>query len=936
MAAAPSSSRRNLLHVGRCSCETGRQRHHVLPTTRIPFEIPADAPQSAPAVAVAVPVAGAGAGATAAAVGGTGAAAAVNASGDGGGDVNEGAGDGSEDFIHGGDGSGLHGTPDIFNVLLDAYAQPTTQTTNEPSANDAVIDVIDNALTASTPDDEDQAGGDIGNGANANANANASTVGNEVDLLGLFAPPADIFQMLPLLNPGVPVGNVDWQVFDDDDDGSDLGDDASIVDTDSEAPDAASEPDEHAPPRIASWRLNLTALSQIYNFYVTAYRDQIHISRPRSCVTNRLPPAADLVLKPGPSAEGITTGGAVEDLFPHQVNHLIIGDLGTEEILVMAYDDGDVLAYYTRHIEETLIARAARRNGAGRTPQPFFHENVGKSAWGLAIHSQSRLIAVGNNLRKVDVFAFALAGQSCASFTSNLAEEPPGLFRRLHWDSLRTINMNVGFLAHLVDPADPDTYRYLAAVEASLARRDANWHLTFDTGHAGHNIPNVTFSNTARGDANKVVAVDVRGNVWLMDLWSVDSGPYTKIESIRKRRSSMTAPAFFQDDVRPRGWGVLVLPESSFMPTERTFPDLLGIKESEAKYAYNDRIGRWIDISAGAQHIAGSSGQHPWHRKGEHHRYVFNPHDRGDRAYPRPWFDFQGPGGQGWPTSALSPGSGGARGLSSPRSRGSPSSVQRGKHDSPRGRDYTPSVSPSSRRTPTKQNQQYHHSAAHAHKPRPILPDGSSILRTYELDIELRSSDDGGVGIMFEDAIRQTRPAGSFVPSMRVSHERLSSLIHVPELSLVVAASMCGRVALITLTRPVSKSAIPIPTSSSSVVSSPMTPRRTSSSYAQSGGGGDHGGDIPFARGMKIERILPTTEDEDRRLRPMCPLLGVATSPVPSDDVRASAATAAAGGRDARAGLRPRRYRLMLQYYDLRILSYEISRGDAADGLLVV
>ena len=40
----------------------------------------------------------------------------------------------------------------------------------------------------------------------------------------------------------------------------------------------------------------------------------------------------------------------------------------------------------------------------------LFHENVGSSAWGLAIHSQSRLIAVSSNLKQVSVFAFGVTG----------------------------------------------------------------------------------------------------------------------------------------------------------------------------------------------------------------------------------------------------------------------------------------------------------------------------------------------------------------------------------------------------------------------------------------------------------------------------------------------------------------------------------------------
>jgi hypothetical protein len=39
----------------------------------------------------------------------------------------------------------------------------------------------------------------------------------------------------------------------------------------------------------------------------------------------------------------------------------------------------------------------------------FFIENVGDSAWGLAIHQQSRLIAASSNKHEVQIFAPALA-----------------------------------------------------------------------------------------------------------------------------------------------------------------------------------------------------------------------------------------------------------------------------------------------------------------------------------------------------------------------------------------------------------------------------------------------------------------------------------------------------------------------------------------------
>jgi hypothetical protein len=68
----------------------------------------------------------------------------------------------------------------------------------------------------------------------------------------------------------------------------------------------------------------------------------------------------------------------------HNVNHIIVGNLGVLEIVLMACDDGDVIAYYTHTIQ------AAIKSPGNQPIRPFFHENVGISAWGLAVHSKSR------------------------------------------------------------------------------------------------------------------------------------------------------------------------------------------------------------------------------------------------------------------------------------------------------------------------------------------------------------------------------------------------------------------------------------------------------------------------------------------------------------------------------------------------------------------
>jgi len=43
------------------------------------------------------------------------------------------------------------------------------------------------------------------------------------------------------------------------------------------------------------------------------------------------------------------------------VNNMIISDLGSHEILLMAFDDGDVIAYYTH----AIIAAIESRNDTG-------------------------------------------------------------------------------------------------------------------------------------------------------------------------------------------------------------------------------------------------------------------------------------------------------------------------------------------------------------------------------------------------------------------------------------------------------------------------------------------------------------------------------------------------------------------------------------------
>ncbi|KAI1341516.1 hypothetical protein F5Y15DRAFT_358853 [Xylariaceae sp. FL0016] len=594
-------------------------------------------------------------------------------------------------------------------------------------------------------------------------------------------------------------------------------------------------------PKIAMWRLNLTALSQVYNFYMVAYGNLIHISRPRSCVNNNLPSKPDLVLEPPTSDWGQYVSGQLDMANGHMINHLMVGDLGEEEILLMAYDDGDVAAYYTSHIERYLASRERETSASTpKLPEPFFLQNCRISAWGLAIHKKSRMIAVGTNNHDVNVFVFAITGQPYRHVPGTSATMTFRRFLKDYHGNVRTDRLGVARNMH---------WEFQNDLEELVRRRDANWQITLRAGPGANNIPNVAFISDADGEAERIIAVDIRGKLWFMDIYDLSSGCPEGIPALHISRKQFMTP---QHTVHaPMGWGVLVLPGSSFLPT-KSYCDSLGLPPTEAVYFNTRALSQatdaafWISTGKSISHIKDNSSDHPWMRSEWAQNAGLQP------VLPRrKWFD----------TSSSS-----LDWLHEADVR--EDRLQRSRLD---WESYL-SVSKQSKRRPSRQFK---------------LPDGSSIMRTYEADIELRSHTKGGVSIVCEHVISQDRALNLPLNQGQMGFQRLSNLHHVPELSLVVAGSSDGRVALVTLTQP---------------------------RY-----------ELSFQRGFKVEAILPTRRDEDRGLRPVCALLGVAIGPMPVSG-RAEKAELLLGAR---------RYRVMLHYYDLRILSYEIYR-DGSDELMII
>jgi hypothetical protein len=190
------------------------------------------------------------------------------------------------------------------------------------------------------------------------------------------------------------------------------------------------------------------------------------------------------------------TGGVQDRKFPHQMNYITVGDLGNLEILLLAFDDGDIVAYYTHLIVQAIEHWGSPRGNAGRLiPGPFFHESVGASAWGLAIHTHSRLIAASSNRHDVTVFAFAVGRKE-----KNTDE-------------------------HVQPSPEPWAGQGILGLEKHFRSRTRTWRIVLSTGHDGrnspHNIPSIAFCDDDRGNAEKVAAVDINGNLWLLDIWNV-------------------------------------------------------------------------------------------------------------------------------------------------------------------------------------------------------------------------------------------------------------------------------------------------------------------------------------------------------------------------------------------------------------------------------
>ncbi|KAL2270897.1 hypothetical protein VTJ83DRAFT_268 [Remersonia thermophila] len=642
--------------------------------------------------------------------------------------------------------------------------------------------------------------------------------------------------------------------------------------------------DHHSPqgfPRIGLTRNNLTALSQRYNLYFAAYQDRIYVYQPQRCGPQILP-SPSLILQPRPSKIAEKLDAAAMDFhFPHQINHIIVGNLGDLEIVLFAYDDGDVAAYYTHSIARCIRASAmhmATRNGSQTSRGPvqpplFFHENVLKSAWGLAIHSQSRIIAVGSNLHEVTVFAFALSAKPGTNFPAA--------------DNASALPDNEGL-----------------EKERRFPTRTITWRIVLPLGRYGSNIPNLTFIDDERGDADKIAAIDVCGSLWILDIWTRSPPMQWK-----GRPGS--------DPFRPGGdgWGVLVLPFRTFK-TAKTVQGALGVPGNEVERGAvpGNPPRLLLDITCGlfyVKELAADLGrvftsrinrvQYTLQHAGAASRPDVelsdadededDSEDEASDAATPPSVPKPGASSLDIPVQGLLPTLEGSIPCSqcvipalgeAPQLHSMADYVQFSKPDGPEGR--------------AEKVTHIEHSDDEAKLPAHLVSN-FCILRTSKTNVELVPFDRNLYGVECKMVLTAEIRADQPWDMNPTFSERLSMLIHVPELSLVAMGSPSGHVALITLTR-------------------------TDKLWRGE----------PLKCGFRIERILPRKSEE--KIRPRCTLIGIAVSPVPcrpGRDLRLRPGRA----RRGRSSSAPAMYRLIMHYKDHTILQYEFSRGEDSEELLV-
>lgn len=260
-----------------------------------------------------------------------------------------------------------------------------------------------------------------------------------------------------------------------------------------------------------------------------------------------------LIIPSQPSSPDLT--GYLDADEPHAINYLIVQKLGKDEVIATVRDDGDVEAVLVRHVVHAITTRI-NNSDAGEpladNVRPLFQRNVGISAWGLAIHTQARMIAVSSNRHEVTVFRFGLVDDQLDS-----SDDSP----RRAKSALRGPSRSGQGRENTEGDVDSRPDR-----DADVTRQVLN-------GEA--NIPHVSFCNTGDDpDGRWLLTTDISGVCRAIDLRK-----FALVQAFRFGPSFGTSQGGGYDRLNA-GWGIIFLDKRSFIAQD-TLQEALGMDETD-------------------------------------------------------------------------------------------------------------------------------------------------------------------------------------------------------------------------------------------------------------------------------------------------------------------------------------------------------------------
>lgn len=287
-----------------------------------------------------------------------------------------------------------------------------------------------------------------------------------------------------------------------------------------------------------------TALSQVHNLYFIAYSAQIYAYIPRF-PSQRLPQKPALIVTSQPSSPDLL--GTLDQRHPHAINNLVVQHLGSEEVVAAVRDDGDVDAFLVRHVVQAIERRAAADSSIGLDAddvRPIFQSNVGKSAWGLAIHSQARIIAVSANTHSITIFKFGLVNEDGPQAGENTAD-------------------------------DTD------------AAQDRGMDVTHQVLNGTSNIPYISFCNTGDDPNGQwLLTTDISGYCRTIDLHQMQTSQTFRFG----RPTSYLASA--SHDRHNSGWLIMFLDKRSFVAADDA-ETALGLADGESLPGIKENLNLW-------------------------------------------------------------------------------------------------------------------------------------------------------------------------------------------------------------------------------------------------------------------------------------------------------------------------------------------------------